>query len=166
MRVLPRQGRLHARRDPDMVTPTMSRQPPSLPDPRHARRLLPLLACALLGACAVPAPQAGPPAAVQAYVSAALLGHWCRSPDAVDTEACLSYLRGSFDTASQLGSDQGVATGYCIPPDVPVTELRARVRDRVADRDADSRLAAARMLAALWREHYPCEPSSAGSAPE
>lgn len=119
------------------------------------RRLLLLLAAlSLLAACSAPSSRTGEPTdPVQGYVSAALLDHWCRSESAVDVEACLSYLRGNFDT---LAAARPVAGGACIPRKVAVTELRERVRMRTPDAGNDPALPAARMLAQLWSEHYPC----------
>ena len=122
--------------------------------------LLVVAAGLLVGACAAPATRAGESSGgpAQAFVSAALLTHWCRSSDAVDVEACLSYLRGNFDTREAFrAADPGrFEVEGCIPPTVAITALRARVRERVADADADRAVPAARMLAVLWREHYPC----------
>ena len=125
-------------------------------------RWLPAAACTAVLGCATPPTvpvhvPAGAP--VQGFVSATLITHWCRSDEALEVEACLSYLRGSFDTlaaAGLLGAAGGPAAAGCISPFVAVTELRSRVREREPDPAADRNQQAARMLLELWRTHYPC----------
>ena len=109
----------------------------------------------LASGCGAHAPRGE--ADVQGFVSAALLKHWCASATPLDTEACLSYLRGSFDNQALLYAEHGIDEGRtCVPATVPVTELRANVRAAGAATDADAREPAARMLRELWRSRYPC----------
>jgi len=129
------------------------------------RRLSPSigLALALLSA---PAGGAGPAAAerLQGFVSARLLSAWCRSEQPLDTEACLSYLRGVFDTLQAVAHPESAALierhdggpAICISPLAPITQLKsAATRLRDAEGDPGEQQGAVFLLRAL-RDAFPC----------
>lgn len=106
--------------------------------------------------------------ALQGFVNARLLTSWCKSVQAVPVEACLSYLRGVFDTVQALRYEDGApgaANGtrqMCVPATVPVTELRALLRRRVAHPRLDEATQAAQMVLGVLHARYPC-PHGAGA---
>lgn len=98
---------------------------------------------------------------VRGFVSTGLLLSWCRSPQAMDAEACLSYLRGVFDSlhAIEARAEQGDgerASVACISPMVPVTQLKTvALRFAHANPDALHGQAAEFLLRAFGRS-FPC----------
>lgn len=92
--------------------------------------------------------------------------HWCDSPTRIDTEACLSYLRGVFDTLQLTRPAPAGAAGanppaICIPPEAAITELRriARAYGHSHPEALAHRQAADVVLGAL-RAVFPCPPAS------
>lgn len=128
----------------------MSRPPHS-----SSRRPAPLRAALalLLAAAAAAAPAAG----VQGYVSGRLLRTWCTGATRLDTEACLSYLRGVFDTL-QAAPGAPAGDAICIPPEVAVTQLRSVTRRFAAAHPERLGDQAAVLLLEALRAEFPCPP--------
>jgi len=98
---------------------------------------------------------------VRGFVSTGLLLSWCRSAQAMNTEACLSYLRGVFDSLHAIearakerdGDGDSVA---CISPLVPITQLKlVALRFARANPDALHGQAAEFLLRA-FAKGFPC----------
>jgi len=117
------------------------------------------LAGAVLVAIALAATVPGRAAGVQGFVSGRVLARWCQGTTRLDTEACLSYLRGIFDTleALRLPRRAGGAVEICIPPEVAITQLRTEFARYAATRPERLPDQAAFLVLAALRERFPCE---------
>jgi hypothetical protein len=108
------------------------------------------LGCAaVLLVSSVPAASMAEP--VRGFVSAELLTAWCESGERLDREACLSYLRGVFDTMQALAPLAGGAG-----QDAGAIVLRRYAAERLSDSGTQGALFVIRALV----NAYPCEAAS------
>ena len=102
---------------------------------------------------------ASPAYAVQGFVSGQLITSWCWSDEALDKEACLSYLRGVFDTLQAVEDESGREQGrlLCVPRSTPITRLRAIVKRRAREVPPKPSQQGSSYLIAAWRDVFPCK---------